>query len=60
MRFMNWFQWRFLHDILGWGYPAKRCGGDAFMPTYYCKYCLGTVAQDSQGNYFHLSKGVRP
>ncbi len=45
---------KFLHNILGWGYPTKLVGGDNFQPTYSCKFCDDELALDSQGNWFHL------
>lgn len=45
---------KFLHDLLGWGFPKKLIGEDAFQPTYSCKYCEKTLAQDSTGAWFHL------
>ena len=46
---------RKLHDILRWGYPTERAGGDTFQPTYGCKFCDGELAQDSTGAWFHLT-----
>jgi hypothetical protein len=48
-------QW--LHDKLEWGFPQSNhpIGGDGFQPTYECRFCSKELAQDSQGNYFHLS-----
>lgn len=46
---------KFFHNVLGWGYPAKRipCNGYSF-PLYTCKFCDGRVTQDSTGAWFHL------
>lgn len=44
-----------LHDWLGWGFPASIDHQDDFQPTYHCKYCNQSLAQDSTGAYFHLS-----
>lgn len=50
-RIKKWF-----HDKLHWGYPRGfQTGGDSFQPTYTCRFCKGNLAQDSQGNWFHLS-----
>lgn len=46
---------RWAHDKLGDGYPVQNIGGDSFQPVWSCRYCNGTLAQDSQGNWFHLS-----
>lgn len=51
---------RWLHDNLKWGYISKPSGykvtgGDSFQPTYTCRFCGGDLAEDSQGNLFHLS-----
>lgn len=46
---------RWLHDWLGWGFPIwPAAGGDAFQPTYVCRFCSHRVCLDSQGNWFHL------
>jgi len=46
-------KWR--HDQLGWGYPIAHTGGDDFQPIYRCEFCHLNLAQDSNGDYFHLS-----
>lgn len=46
---------KFLHNVLGWGYPEKVIHGEPFQSTWSCKFCDGTVTQDSLGNWFHLS-----
>jgi len=53
MKILNRIQ-KFFHDNLGQGFVEKRVGGDNFQPTYKCKFCDNVLAQDSQGNYFHL------
>lgn len=45
---------KFLHDKLKWGYPAYKTASDSFQPIYVCKFCGKDLAQDSQGNWFHL------
>lgn len=50
---------KFLHNVLGYGYPTTRSGGDNFQPTYGCKLCEYELAQDSQGGWFHLSTKVK-
>jgi hypothetical protein len=46
----------FFHDILGWGYSdGYQSGGDSFHPTTFCRFCDGRLAQDSNGDWFHLS-----
>ena len=54
---MNKIQ-KWFHDVLGWGYPTTIKEADSFQSTYHCKYCDGKLAQDSQGNWFHLTNGV--
>lgn len=46
---------KFLHDKLDWGFPALKVSGDPFQPTYACRFCSDRLAQDSQGNWFHLN-----
>ena len=46
---------KLFHDYLGWVYVGKRDGGDTFQPVYRCIICDKRIAQDSQGNFFHLS-----
>lgn len=48
---------KWLHDKLGRGYPSKhRVGGNNYQPVFECRLCAGELAQDSQGNWFHLNK----
>lgn len=47
----------FLHNVLGWGYPTTRTGGDSFQSVYGCRFCNGELTMDSQLNWFHLSHG---
>lgn len=46
---------RFFHNILGWGFPKEKVGGDGFQTNYSCQFCDYKITQDSQGNWFHLS-----
>ena len=46
----------FTHDNLGWGYPKELISPDSFQSVYSCRRCDGELAQDSQGNWFHLTK----
>lgn len=47
---------KLLHDWLGWGFPTGyQSGGDDFQPTQFCKFCDYRLAQDSNGDWFHLS-----
>ena len=55
MKFKNVFV-RFCHNVLDWGYPSEMSEHDSFQPTYRCKYCDKGLAQDSNGDYFHLYK----
>jgi len=54
-RFPNIFI-RFCHWI-GWGFPISETEirGDAFQPVYHCMFCDRDLAQDSNGDYFHLT-----
>jgi hypothetical protein len=54
MKFKNVFV-KFFHNVLGWGYPAYPLENDPFQPTMACKYCDMTLAQDSNGDWFHLT-----
>jgi len=49
---------KILHDWLDYGYPTTREGGDHFVSTYNCRFCDRAVTQDSQGNWFHLTRTV--
>ena len=47
---------KLLHDWLGWGFPTGyQLGGYGFQPTQFCKFCDYHLAQDSNGDWFHLS-----
>jgi hypothetical protein len=52
---------KWLHDKLKWGFRKRLEGftfnqtvSDSFQPLYECKFCDKELAQDSQGNWFHL------
>lgn len=50
---------KWLHDKLGWGFRERAEGFSfkkvgTFQSYYLCKFCGGTLAQDSQLNWFHL------
>jgi hypothetical protein len=46
---------KFFHNLLGWGYPLAVLERDSFQPSYACRFCDGKLAQDSNGDYFHLT-----
>lgn len=47
---------KFIHNLLGWGFPDKLIGGDGFQQNYSCRFCKNEITQDSQSNWFHLSQ----
>lgn len=51
---------KLLHNLLKWGFPLERVGGDNFVATYSCKFCNEEITQDSQGNWFHLTPPTKP
>ena len=46
---------KFIHDLLGWGFPLERSGGDSFQSNYSCQFCELNITKDSTGAWFHLS-----
>ena len=50
---------KILHNILGWGFPAKRVGGDSFQENHSCRFCDYNITKDSTGAWFHLSSKVK-
>lgn len=48
---------KWMHDQVGWGYPDGIAEKDpyGFQDSYKCKFCNDHLAQDSNGDYFHLS-----
>lgn len=49
---------KLLHDYLKWGFPKAPAELDIFQSTYSCKFCNRYLAQDSNGDYFHLSREI--
>lgn len=47
---------RFAHDRLAWGYPASARTFDGCSFGAVCMRCDRALLQDSQGNWFHLSR----
>lgn len=47
---------RFYHDILGWHRPNGVYYDDGVNSHSYCKFCDKPIMQDSQGNWFAISK----
>ncbi len=47
---------RFLHNVLGWGFPVKKIGPGGFQQNYSCQFCDREITQDSTRAWFHLTK----
>ncbi len=50
------FKLRFFCGTMGWHRPGKVRGFDGCSATAVCKRCERRVLQDSQGNWFAVSR----